>query len=94
MDGKKLVRDGWRDSWGKRTGTSKFYETSQLVPLRFEEVCDWARVESKAVVIDKTRTRDVVYSGHGDLEDEIVVVRFQGFLGEKFNMGVCGTWNG
>ncbi len=46
-------------------------------------------------MINKTRSCDVVYSGHGDQEDKIVVVvRFQGFLGEKFNIGMCETWNG
>ncbi len=88
------MKDAWRESWGKRAGPSKFYQTSQIVPLKFEGVCDWARVVSKGVVIDKTRSRDVIYAGHGEEEDEIVVVRFQGFLGEKFNIGVCGTWNG
>lgn len=98
VDERRLVKDQWRNGWGKRPKDPKFFDTSQLVPLKFEDICDWAQVVGKAVIIDNNRRRDVVYAGEGesdkDEESDIVVVRFQGFLDAKFNIGITGTWNG
>ncbi len=45
----------------------------------------------KDAIADRMRSREVLYVG--DTKKE-VVVRFQGFLGEKFNISLSGNWDG
>ncbi len=57
------------------------YSGEVVVPWTYEEVCGWARVVRKDAIVDRMRSREVLYVG--DTKKEKVVVRFQGFFGRE-----------
>ncbi|KAG6371571.1 hypothetical protein JVT61DRAFT_9278 [Boletus reticuloceps] len=66
------------------------------VPIQYEDICEWATVTTKPVVIDRTRPVDVLYKRPLVAASSTiypVILRLQGFLG-KHDLTLFGTWDG
>ena len=66
------------------------------VPASYKEVCEWAIVVSKSVVIDHMRPFMVLYKRIADTTSSTiypVTVCLQGFLGHH-DLSLFGSWDG
>jgi hypothetical protein len=71
-------------------------ECWQLVPVTFEDMCDWAYVSTNNISPDQTRRHLVLYRGLDMTEESVVypvMFRVQGFI-EHAKLTALGDWNG
>lgn len=71
-------------------------ETWELVPFRFEEVCEWADVIRNNGATDHTRRYVIIYKVPSTSDSSVVfavTLRVQGFL-NKFCLKKTGNWDG
>lgn len=73
------------------------FESWQLVPTSFEDVCAWASVTRDTTVAEWTRAYQLLYNYPGEtaLANTIypVVLQLQGFV-KTCNLTPLGSWNG
>jgi len=95
-----------KDSWGSVVSNSvydvrPFHKLThwEIVPILFDDLCDWAFVTKNYASRDYTRPYHVLYKEPTPLPPSNrvtlypVTIRFQGKLG-SFNLGVLGNWAG
>jgi hypothetical protein len=73
----------------------KDLEDRQIVPLTFEDICNWAYVRRNVSSTDHTRAYHLLYKmPTNDVKDIFpIVLRVQGIL-SRFKLSVLGNWNG
>ena len=72
------------------------HEFWQLVPVTFEDICDWAYVSVNKTSDDQTRRHLVLYRDPAVANSDIiypVTFRIQGFV-ERAKLTALGDWNG
>ncbi|KIJ09348.1 hypothetical protein PAXINDRAFT_17557 [Paxillus involutus ATCC 200175] len=70
-------------------------ESWQIVPNKYEDICDWEVVIPKPAFADHTQAHLLIYKQPLDHSSDTllpVTVRLQGFLG-KNDLTVFGTWD-